>query len=659
MSSRAKRAKAPRAKRRGGFSRFLRAVLLLAIWGGVALLALIAYFAYDLPDVTQVAEPGRRPSLTLTAPSGEIIATFGNLYREAVPLNEMSPYLPKAVIAIEDRRFYSHFGIDPLGILRAAWVNWRAGRVVQGGSTITQQLAKNLFLGPQKTLRRKVQEVLLALYLEQKFDKDRILAAYLNRVYLGSGTYGVEAASRRYFGKSARDLNLAEAAMIAGLLKAPSRYSPANDLARSRRRAAQVLDAMVAAGMIDENLAARAKASPARLRRRAGVSADIRYFADWVADETRALIGSIDRDLIVTTTLNPRLQDLAQQTVRKALKPYPALQVAMMALAPDGAIAAMIGGRDYRRSQFNRATQARRQPGSAFKPIVYLAALETGYRPDDIIEDSPLSIGDWVPKNYDGKFKGAMTLTDALAQSRNLAAVRLYQQVGGERVIDLARRLGIVSPLRDHPSLALGTSEVTPLEIVTAYAHFANGGRVVVPYGITEIRDRAGRVLYRRQKGGLGRAVAPLPVRNLVGMLEQVIENGTGRRARIGRPAAGKTGTTQDNRDAWFVGFTPELVAGIWIGKDKGTPMKNVSGGSLPARIWARFMKAALKGTAPRDFAWPADGPGEASRDAGESRDREGSSPDYRSIWKALIDRLGSDAADGEIVPEYPDREGR
>ena len=580
------------------------------VWGAVAALGVVLYYAYDLPDVSQIREIERAPSVSLADREGVVFASFGDLYGETVQLADISPYLVQAVLATEDRRFYDHFGLDVLGLARAMWANWRAGAVVQGGSTISQQLAKNLFLTPERTLKRKVQELVLALYLEQTFTKDQILTLYLNRVYLGAGTYGVQAAARRYFATSAAGLTLAQSAMIAGLLKAPTRYAPTTDLKRAQARADQVIRNMVQAGYLDAGAAAGARARPATLKARRATRRAARYFAQWLLGEVAAYVGHVRRDITVVTTLDRKTQAAAETAIAKALagegRARAAGQAALVALSPDGAVRALVGGRDFGQSQFNRATQARRQPSSAFKPFVYLAALESGLRPDSRFDDRPITIDGWRPRNYSGKYLGSVTMAEALARSINSVAVQVSERVGRTKVIATARRLGITSPLAARPSIALGASEVTLMELTGAYATFANGGLGVVPYGVQEIRDRAGRVLYRRAGSGLGRVAPPLAIADMNKMLARVLTEGTGRAARPDRPAAGKTGTSQDFRDAWFVGYTAELVAGIWFGNDDEKPMKRVTGGGLPARTWRAFITAALAGRPPRALPAPS-----------------------------------------------------
>ncbi len=594
-----KRKSRARRTRRSPFLGFLRWTAVCAIWSAVLLAGVLVWFAYDLPDVDSLATPSRRPSVTLLDSEGTSFATFGDLYGKRVSVKSLPPHLVWAVLAAEDRRFYKHAGVDVQGLARALLVNIREGRIRQGGSTLTQQLAKNLFLTPERTIQRKIRETILALQLEGRFSKDEILTIYLNRVYLGAGTWGIDAAAQRYFNKPAARLTLYEAAMIAGLLKAPSRYNPARNPDLAHKRARLVLDGMVDAGYIKSGTAKRAKRLKLAARPR-DTGSGTRFFADWILDRVRSYVGFSGRDLVVHTTLRPRLQRIAMSKatalVKKESARTRARQLALVTMAPDGAVRVMVGGRNYGKSQFNRATQALRQPGSVFKPVVYLAALESGLDPDTHFLDGPVSVGKWRPGNFGGKYYGDVTMREAVTRSLNSVAVRASEKIGRRRVIDAAKRLGITSRLRPHPSIALGASEVSLLEMTAAYAVFANGGTGVWPYGIREIRDRGGRVLYRRKGTGPGRVIKSARASEMNDLLGSVIAWGTGKAARIGRPAAGKTGTSQDFRDAWFIGYTPDLVTGVWMGNDDGTPMNEVTGGGLPARLWRSFMLEAHKG---------------------------------------------------------------
>ncbi len=609
-SARAKRRATPRGRGRAGPRRsWPRRALIwgvsLSIWAALALGGLVAWYAWDLPSVSKIAEMTRQPTIRLLAADGSEIGRFGDLYGDALTVAELPAHLPQAVLAIEDRRFYDHPGLDLIGLARAVVANLRAGAFVQGGSTISQQLAKNLFLTPERTIERKVQELLLAFWLERKLGKDQILSLYLNRVYLGAGAYGVDAAARRYFDKPATAVNLYEAAIIAGLLKAPSRYNPANDAELADRRARTVLNAMVEAGFIGR---AEAEAAYAEKSRGRPPARRARYFADWALDRAEGWLGRLDRDLTVRTTLDPQIQRIAETALAELLAGEGAAagigQGAVVVMSPDGAVRALVGGRSHVDSPFNRATQARRQPGSAFKPFVYLAAVEAGRTALSQVQDAPLTVetpqGPWRPQNYDRDYRGTVTLREAFAGSLNTAAVRLALQVAPARVADTARRLGLGGTLVETPSLALGTSEVSLLDLTGAYAVFANGGDAVWPYAVEAATTPEGQVLYRREAPQRARLIAPPHLAEMTALLRAVVLEGTGRAADPGRPAGGKTGTSQDFRDAWFLGYTAELVAGVWLGNDDGTPMRRVTGGGAPARLWQRIVTRALEGAPAR-----------------------------------------------------------
>lgn len=562
-----------------------------------AILALyIGYCFITLPDVEEAVARTRQPSTTIIADNGNEIQTFGQVYSEVVRSEELPQYVVDAIVSTEDRRFYSHFGFDIISFTRAMLTNIFAGRYAQGGSTITQQVAKNLFLTPNKTIKRKVQELLFAFWLEHKFSKEQILTLYLNRVYLGTGTYGIEAASQKYFQKSSRDLNLKEAAIIAGMLKAPSRYNPIASEQRAVDRAKVVLRNMVHTQAITEDdmiQALKMRLGPEKDYKVAGA----KHFADWVYSETNDFIGERGSDINVYTTLDQNIQQAAEKILRRYIQNNAQRNVtdgAIVVLDKNGAIRAMVGGINYEKSQFNRATQALRQPGSAFKPFVYLTALQKGWEPDDKIEDLPISIGTWKPENYDRKYYGEVTLEDALAKSLNLATVNLAEQVSRPDIIRNARKMGISTPISNTPALSLGAFEVRVLDMAAAYAVLANGGRTVRPYAIKEIYTRDGYQIYMRQADEDHRIIKGKYVKEMTEMLEQVIEKGTGKSARLNIVAAGKTGTTQDYRDAWFVGFAGDLTCAVWVGNDDNSPMKGIGGGSLPAKIWKEVMAAAL-----------------------------------------------------------------
>ncbi|MGB3539091.1 MAG: transglycosylase domain-containing protein, partial [Mesorhizobium sp.] len=583
----------------GLFGRLLYWCFVLAIWGGIAAAGIVVYYGAKMPAATTWAIPDRAPNIKIVSADDRLIANRGMSGGEAVGLHEMSPYIPEAVIAIEDRRFYSHFGIDPIGLARAMVTNVLGGHFSQGGSTLTQQLAKNLFLKPDRTLERKVQEVLLALWLEHKHTKDQILEMYLNRVYFGSGAYGVEAASRRYFGKSARDVTLPEAALLAGLLKAPSRLSPARDPKAAEERAQLVLAAMRDEGMINDKQQASAISAPAT-RAPSYWTGSENYVADTVMEELPDLIGDVQGDIVVDTTVDLTLQKLAEQSIRRLIdengKKLDVSQGALVSIDDSGAVRAMVGGYDYSTSQFDRASEARRQPGSAFKPFVYMAALEAGRTPDSVRNDAPIKIGKWTPDNYGGKYYGKVTLATALAKSLNSVAAQLTMEVGPKAVVEAAHRMGIQSDLRAETSIALGTSEVTPLELTAAYVPFANGGYRPEIHFIRKITDAKGKVLYENKSAAAPRVVSPEVVGMMNSMMAGTVETGTARKAAFAWPSAGKTGTSQNSRDAWFIGYTANLTTGVWFGNDDGRPMKRVTGGSLPAQAWHEFMVAAHEG---------------------------------------------------------------
>lgn len=595
------------------FRRIKRVLIYGTLALGVIWAGLFLFLAPALPDLRDLRTMPKSPGITIVAADGSTLDRRGAFNGVFVSLRELPDHLAQAVIATEDRRFYKHFGMDVVGFGRAMLVNIRSGRIVQGGSTITQQLTKNLYLTPERTIVRKLRELMLAIWLEARLEKDEILAAYLNRVYLGDGTFGVEAASRRYFGKSARKLSLQESAIIAGLLKAPSRYAPTNDLKRSRKRAEQVLLNMVDAGFLSQERMNAAKRAPATPVKAVRGPRKARYFVDWVHELLPEWASQTKDDLVVFTTLDPAYQRHAERAVEDNLRRYGKSrnvgQGALVALDRFGAVKAMVGGRSYRASQFNRAVQASRQPGSAFKPFVYLAAVESGLSPSSRVKDSPVSVDGWEPRNNDGRYQGDVTLTRALAQSINTVAVKLSERVGRDRVRETARRMGVASPLSGHPSIALGTSEVNLLELTAAYVPFANAGRGGVPYAVTEIRTRSGDVIYRRQPWPNDRVIDTQTIRAMNEMLSEVVRSGSGKAARPGsRPAAGKTGTTQDYRDGWFVGYTADFVVGVWIGNDDNAPMRRGGGGDVPARMWRQFIVQASKGLPERPLREADDG---------------------------------------------------
>jgi penicillin-binding protein 1A len=599
-AARASRKRKSRGHARGGILRLFYWGAVLGLWAAIALVGVVVWVGAHLPAIQALEIPKRPPTIEIVGLDGSVLATRGEMAGVNIALKDLPPYLPKAFIAIEDRRFYSHYGIDPLGILRAAVTNVLHRGVSQGGSTLTQQLAKNLFLTQERTLQRKLQEVELALWLERKHSKSEILELYLNRVYFGSGAYGVEAAAQRYFGKSAKNVTIAEAAMLAGLVKSPSRLAPNRNPEGAEKRAQTVLSAMAEAKFITEAQAQASIGHPSYNVKAAGAGT-INYVADWIGEVLDDLVGQIDQNIVVETTIDPKLQSVAEASVidelaAKSVK-FNVSQGALVAMTPDGAVRAMVGGRNYAESQYNRAVTARRQPGSAFKPFVYLTAIEAGLTPETIRHDAPLDVKGWKPENYSHEYFGAVTLTQALAMSLNTVAVRLGLEVGAKNVVRTAHRLGISSKLDANASIALGTSEVSLTELVGAYAPFANGGLGVSPHVVTRIRTAEGKVLYARPTDQLGQVIEPRSVAAMNTMMQETLLSGTARKAEIpGWMAAGKTGTSQDFRDAWFIGYTANLVTGVWLGNDDNSPTKKATGGGLPVEVWTRFMRSAHQG---------------------------------------------------------------
>ena len=603
-----------RSKSRGSLpiGRLIYWGAVLSLWGAIAAVGLVVWVGAHLPPIQSLEIPKRPPTIQITAADGSVLAIRGEMPGANVALKDLPSYLPKAFIAIEDRRFYHHFGIDPWGILRAAVTNILHRGVSQGGSTLTQQLAKNLFLTQERTFQRKLQEAELAIWLERKHSKNEILELYLNRVYFGSGAYGVEAAAQRYFGKSAKHVTLAEAAMLAGLVKSPSRLAPNRNPEGAEARAQTVLTAMAEAKFITQAQAQASIGHPSYNVKPVGAGT-VNYVADWVGEVLDDLVGQIEQSVVVETSIDPKLQAVAEAAIidelaAKSVK-FNVSQGALVAMSPDGAVRAMVGGRNYSDSQYNRAVTAKRQPGSAFKPFVYLTAIESGLTPETVRQDAPLDIKGWKPENYSHQYLGPVTLTQALAMSLNTVAVRLGLEVGPKNVVRTAHRLGISSKLEANASIALGTSEVSMIELVGAYAPFANGGLSVSPHVVTRIRTLDGKVLYARQQDQLGQVIDPHYVAMMNTMMQETLLSGTAHKAELpGWQAAGKTGTSQDFRDAWFIGYTANLVTGVWLGNDDNSPTRKATGGGLPVEIWTRFMKVAHQGVAPVPL--PASQPG-------------------------------------------------
>ncbi|MGH6709676.1 MAG: PBP1A family penicillin-binding protein [Bradyrhizobium sp.] len=591
-----------RSKSRGGFriGRLFYWGAVLGLWAAIAVVGVVIWVGAHLPAIQSLAIPKRPPTIQIVGLDGSVLASRGEMAGANVSLKDLPPYLPKAFIAIEDRRFYSHYGVDPIGIARAAVTNLMHRGVSQGGSTLTQQLAKNLFLTQERTVARKLQEVELAIWLERKHSKSEILELYLNRVYFGSGAYGVEAAAQRYFGKPARNVTIAEAAMLAGLVKSPSRLAPNRNPEGAEARAQIVLAAMADAKFITDAQAQASIGHPSYNVKPVGAGT-VNYVADWIGEVLDDLVGQIEQSIVVETTIDPKLQSVAEASIidelaAKSVK-FNVTQGALVAMTPDGAVRAMVGGRNYAESQYNRAVTAKRQPGSAFKPFVYLTAIEAGLTPESIRQDSPIDIKGWKPENYTHEYFGSVTLTQALSMSLNTVAVRLGLEVGPKNVVRTAHRLGISSKLDANASIALGTSEVSVIELVGAYAPFSNGGLGVSPHVVTKIRTNEGKVLYARQPDQLSQVIEPRHVAMMNTMMQETLLSGTARKAELpGWMAAGKTGTSQDFRDAWFIGYTANLVTGVWLGNDDNSPTKKATGGGLPVEVWTRFMRSAHQG---------------------------------------------------------------
>ncbi len=601
--TRSTRGPEPKRRKRSILGRVLSFFFVLGFWGAVVGGLAFAYIWFSLDQRGLLQIPQRQPGIMILASDGTVLSEQGAFFGDAARMGELPDYVPNAVIAIEDRRFRFHYGVDPVGLVRAITRNLVAGHMVQGGSTLTQQLAKNLFLTPERTLTRKAQEAVLAIWLESKFSKDEILQLYLNRVYFGSGAYGIEQAAHVFYNKPAAELSIIEAATLAGVLKAPSNYSPSKQPEESLARAKLVISAMAEQNFISAEDAKNAIIAPSSVVAGDYVPAK-QYAVDWIDDQLPLLVKDYDQSIRIETTIDPAIQSSAEQSLRQRLsesgKKLNVSEGAIVVMDGSGAVTAMVGGRSYKKSQYNRATKAKRQPGSAFKPFVYLTAFEHGYTPDSVVVDEPVQIGGWSPENYKQNYQGPVTLEHAFAESINSVAAKLAFAVGPATVAATAERLGITSPLGHDASIALGTSEVTPLELTAAFVPFSNGGTVVQPYVVRRIVARDGTVLYERKGDGLGRVMGETELGNMNRIFRAVVREGTATKAQFGNfDIGGKTGTSQDYRDAWFVGFTPYMVAGVWMGNDDNSPTKSVTGGSLPAQVWRDVMEPAHAGFTP------------------------------------------------------------
>jgi penicillin-binding protein 1A len=577
----------------------------------VSLVALGVAVAVAVNQLPSYSELSRRDDLgqmiRVRAVDGTVIHSMGPVFGEWLRYDQISPIMREAMIAVEDRRFRSHPGVDPIGIARGIWVGWTDNSRVRGVSTISQQLARNIFLSNDRSFARKVREGILALALEWKFSKDQILELYLNRVYFGGGAYGIDAASRLFFGHSATDMSVAEAAIVAGLVKAPSNYSPTADAEAARDRASVVLRLMVRSGAITPSQAAAANPQDVELVRQERRQDATRYFVDWVLPQLDMLIDETSAPIDVWTTIDTGMQRAAAEAIN-ANAPQGA-QGALVSLDRDGAVRAMVGGRNYASSIYNRATQATRQPGSSFKLFVYLTALEAGFNPNTIVEDAPVNIGGWSPRNDNGRNIGPVPLRVAFAYSINTVAVRLAQQVGTRAVADMAQRFGITTRVNTSPAMALGSSEVRLIDMTRAYAAVARGGVSVIPYGIRRVTTADGTLLYQHQEEGGRVLVQPWVAAQMTELLQGVVTNGTGRAADLGRPTAGKTGTTSSNRDGYFVGFSSGITTGVWMGRDDNRRLAGLSGGRAPAQAFRAYMSRAVANRAPEPFATEASAP--------------------------------------------------
>ena len=585
--------------------KLIKWLFLTFIWAVLFISIAVTWSLLNLPE-TESIKISRQPSITFLDKEGRIIASYGDIYGQSIQFDDLPRNLINAVIVTEDKDFFFPPWYRSEGNYKSQLCQFKGWKNCSGGSTITQQLAKNLFLTPERSFTRKLHELILSFWLEMRFSKEQLLSIYLNRVYLGSGTYGVQAASEKYFNKKVEELNLYECALIASLLKAPSKYNPIANEQLSRERTSKVLENMHKSNLITAKNIAEAKNNNKKYNKFTSAPKSTRYFIDWLLPRVKSYLGEINEDLIVRTTLDVKLQELAEKSVNSITSRFSSAdQSALVALDLDGGVKAMIGGRDYGDTQFNRVTQAQRQPGSAFKIFVYLAGLKEGYEPQDEIVDSAIDINGWSPKNYKKEYLGEISLFEAFSKSINTVAVKLSESIGRENVIKMARSMGITSPILNSPSLALGTSEVNLLELTAAYDVLANSGNGILVHGIRSIENTSGKTLFMRKGKGPGKVLDSELVNTMIKMMENTIETGTGKNARINRPAAGKTGTSQSLRDAWFIGFSSELVVGVWFGNDDDSPMNNITGGTAPAILWRDFMKKAHLGRAPQALTSP------------------------------------------------------
>jgi penicillin-binding protein 1A len=580
-----------RKSERGWFSKLFRLGLFFTFLGVISLGIAVSVAYSTLPGYEELKQSPNGQMIRVRAADGTVIVSLGPSFGAWLPFDQIPNIMSDAMISVEDRRFRNHFGVDPIGIARSLRVRIQRGRFAQGGSTITQQLARNIFLTNDKTWTRKFREIILALAMERKFSKDQILELYLNRVYFGGGAYGVDAASRKFFDHPATKLNLAESAIIAGLVKAPSNYSPTADAKAAVDRANVVLDVMEKNGTITPGEARSADLSKIKFAPEPQQNS-VRYFTDWALPQLDTLISESTAPIDVWTTLDLGMQRAADAAIR-ANAPGGA-QGALVSLDRDGSVRAMVGGTDYVTSIYNRSTQAVRQPGSAFKLFVYLAALESGMTTESAVVDEAVDINGWKPRNSSGRYSGAINLRTAFTYSVNTIAAKIGAEVGTAAIADMARRFGITTPINTHPSMVLGTSDVRLLDMTRAYASVASKGIAVVPFGIVKVTTDKGELLYQHQADNSRVLVAPYVAAGMTDLLQTAVSVGTGKAAQIGRPTAGKTGTTTSNKDGWFMGFSSGLTTGVWMGRDDARPVKGLQGGTAPARAFAAFMKVAV-----------------------------------------------------------------
>lgn len=662
-----------RPKKRRWIARLFNLIILGLIAAGV----LVAWYSYDLPDIRTLEDSERKPSISIVTKDGDLLTTYGDLYGTTITMDKVPAHVPKAVLAIEDHRFYEHMGIDVISFARAIYSNIIRGRVVQGGSSITQQLAKNFLLAKKKfhytdrSLRRKVQELLLSLWLEYHFTKDQILSVYLNRIDFGAGVYGFDAAAQRYFFKSINEVSIFEAAILAGMLKAPTRYNPLRHPKEAAERGAVVVHKMVKYGFIPPQAGdTEIKVGKERLLTRRVDVGSYRYFTDWIMDTLPSYLGYIDRDLIVVTTLNTKAQDAATRTIQRMIdqqgEKLRFKQMALVSMTTDGEVIAMVGGKDYGRSQFNRVTQALRQPGSAFKPFVYLAAFEKGKLPTDVMNDEVQAYGKWKPKNIYNQYRGDLTLEEALAYSSNTITVKLLHEIGVTPLIKLSRRLGINTKLSHNLTLALGSGEVTLFDLTAAYGVIANNGHEIFPHGVVEIRDRAtNELLYKSATPPENRLVNADAIQSMRQLLRASVQYGTSKRSQLSHniPSEGKSGTSQDHRDGWFIGYVSRPkgpITGVWVGNDENTPTKGVVGGTIPAETWKlyhdQWLAPSPEDSDPQHIVHHPSTPDDEAALEDDVPDAEGATDSIDQVL-SFIQPNTNDADEPEITPETLDDE--